>query len=525
MFKPGLLDDPDELSVMKDFDSILSVLKSNGYESRVHRDGVVIIPGGSEIYMSKVLFDSGALHKSYISKQLYEKHKEVLAPHVRLINANVRMGDNQTCVQVNQAIEVGVSFVNDDLKEYAAVLDFHVWEMPGLDMIVGLPDIVEHFAALFYDMLLRDKLGDLAEPEEPKVYQLDEITAGTFIKYSSGVDDDAPEAEYIPEPCAFTGPLYFMEMSHEDAVKEYMEQLKTHVDPGMAASTDIIKLLSRSDIINVFCPIEWNGILGFPPLELEWLDTLPKSLKPRARSINPKLFENAHTEFKRLMQYMYEPSKSPIASCLVIAPKATKPFIRFAGDYITVNKYVVRPQSPIPNVQHELNKALKFSFFVDLDLTNSFHQIVLGPITAANLAVQTPWGLVQPKNLPEGVSPASGMLQDVVRELFSDYEEWTIVIFDNILLLAESYQDAYNKFEIVAKRCVERHVVLKMGKSWFGFDKVTFFGYIISKGRYWLSDDRKKTIMDCPFPRSQKAMRGSSGLLCSLRVLSHTTRM
>ena len=63
-----------------------------------------------------------------------------------------------------------------------------------------------------------------------------------------------------------------------------------------------------------------------------------------------KLYDNAKKEFQRLMIYMYEPSDSPIASCLVIAPKATAPFIRFCGDYVEINKYIVIGQYPIPNV-------------------------------------------------------------------------------------------------------------------------------------------------------------------------------
>lgn len=39
------------------------------------------------------------------------------------------------------------------------------------------------------------------------------------------------------------------------------------------------------------------------------------------------------------------------------------------------------------------------------------------------LSVQTPWGLVRPKFLPEGVGPASGLLQHIVRTIFEDFSE------------------------------------------------------------------------------------------------------
>ena len=66
--------------------------------------------------------------------------------------------------------------------------------------------------------------------------------------------------------------------------------------------------------------------------------------------------------------------------------------------------------------------------------------------------------------MPEGIAPATGVLQEVVRDIFSDYSDWAIVIFDNMLILAEDAQDAYRKFEIILDRCIERNVKLKMAK-------------------------------------------------------------
>ena len=77
-------------------------------------------------------------------------------------------------------------------------------------------------------------------------------------------------------------------------------------------------------------------------------------MKVQLRIVNPKLFEHAQQEFLRLRTYQYVPSTSPIVSNLVIAPKATKPFIRFCGDYVKINKYIIRIHAYIPNVQYEL---------------------------------------------------------------------------------------------------------------------------------------------------------------------------
>ena len=123
------------------------------------------------------------------------------------------------------------------------------------------------------------------------------------------------------------------------------------------------------------------------------------------------------------------------------------------------------------------------------------------------LSVQTPWGLVRPLYMPEGVSPASGILQTMMRDIFLPYDEWSIVIFDNILLLARDYTDAFDKLNTILKCAAEHSLVLKFKKSWVGFTEVTFFGYVVTQGTYRLSDDRKAAIAAIPFPKIVKGMQ------------------
>ena len=56
--------------------------------------------------------------------------------------------------------------------------------------------------------------------------------------------------------------------------------------------------------------------------------------------------------------------------------------------------------------------------------------------------------------VPEGVAPASGHLQNMVQHIFAGFEEWTICIFDNFLILADSHEDAYKKLDLFLDRCL-----------------------------------------------------------------------
>ena len=77
-------------------------------------------------------------------------------------------------------------------------------------------------------------------------------------------------------------------------------------------------------------------------------------------------------------------------------------------------------------------------------MTKSFHQIPIDFASSNLLSVTTPWGLFRPKFLREGVGPASGILQSIVRRVFSDFSDWIIVIFENFLILATDYSSRPN---------------------------------------------------------------------------------
>ena len=468
----------------------------------MHREGVIEIED-SKIKVNKVLFDSGALHSDYIAATFVKKHRKELEPFIYKAESIVRLGDNQTLIKIKERIKIIITFKGGNGITYSASINPCIFDTTGNDLIIGLPSIATNFAELFKDMVdvaavnIRKSSEHLAHSElmEP---------------WTSKPDEIAEEDEDTPLPCSFTAALHFLELSHEDAMEEFRLQFDEHIAKGFMRETNVKELLLTKGH-KVFVPERWEGINGIPELELRWKDTLPDSMKPRARPVNPRLYENAKKEYERLCGYLYVPSNGPHASCLVIAPKATKPFIRFCGDYVEINKHQEIGHYPIPNVQHELEKIRRFKIFLDIDMTNSFHQIKLAELTSNRLSVQTPWGQVRPLFMPEGIGPASGILQSIVSDLFTDFQEWSIAIFDNFLLLADDYQDAYKKLEMVIDRCIQRNVYLKFSKTWLGFKEVKFFGYLCKNNSYGLTEERKQSINQIPFPSKTKEMQSFLG--------------
>lgn len=461
----------------------------------VHRMISLALTGNDSDPSGLALFDSGALHASYVRKSYVDDHREALTPYLSACNSQTRLADSSTLVSISEQLSVPVVIISPDGEVFRGKEVFHVMPSLAEDFIIGMPSILSKWLDLFIAMMVESRL--LCDPPLELGHMTD------LIEPWENAPEHAPEDDEIPVPCSFRSVLHFMEMSPGEALQEYYSLFDAHVAPAFAKAVPVLDLLRQYHA--VFVPTNWEGISGVDPIEFNWLPGIPNRMKPKARPINPKLWENAQKEFQRLRKYFYTPSDSPIASCLVVAPKATKPFIRFCGDYATmINKFIATGHHPIPDVRRSIDKIMGFRYFLDLDMANSFHQFRLGKKTASLLSVQTPWGQVEPMFIPEGVPPASGILQQTMEAVFAGFEDWMIVLFDNLLILATDYQDGYDKLAKVLQRCIDRNVILKFSKTWLGFEEVEFFGYMCSHNSYELTAKRKDSITSWPFPQSTK---------------------
>jgi len=495
--------DLKDLNVIRHDLFLANVIQDNFFHA-AHNSGSILLDN-CVLKVNKVLFDTGALGASYISKPFVEKNYEALKPYIQPANGKVSLAADNHIVQITESLLLTVAFQGENDTHHEGKIQFFVLPTSSNDMVIGLPAIIGNFGLLMVEMLQTA----LMRYEGPS-YSIQFINEELTEPWSNVPDPEAPEDLETPVPCSFPDVLHFMEMSHEEAKEEYFSMIDKHVSEEFRQSTPVVELLKTKGV-KVFIPSNWEGITGFEPLELNWKPDVPKYMKPKARPVNPKLYENAHKEFNRLLGYFYEQSKSPVASCLVIAPKATPPYIRFCGDYVALNKYIIVGHYPIPHVMRSLEKMCNFSVFIDIDLVNSFHQRKLGSGTAALLSIVTPWGQVQPKFMPEGIAPATLELQEMIDKIFGEFSEWTIAIFDNLLILAHDYEDAYKKLEVIFDRCIEVNLYLKFSKSWLGFKKVNFFGYECMDKKFCLSEDRKKAVTTIPLPKTQKQMQSFLG--------------
>ena len=398
--------------------------------------------------------------------------------------------------------------------------------MKSNDIIIGLPTILFSL----WDIFKSNAEACKAKKDEVPKYKIltkknerDLLNVNSVLntinellqpwKNNNPTEDECPEELNNPLPTNFGDVSEFMGKPRDEALGEFYSMFDEHISQEFKDAVPIIELLKTKGA-KVFVPEKWEGISGIEPLKIDFMDTLPSVLKPQSRPVNPRLFGMSEKEFMRLRGYIYVPCNSPHASCLTVAPKATFPFIRLCGDYRIINGYMIVGHYYIPNVRHQLNRIIEYKIFLDIDLTNAFHQIPLHKDTSEKLSLVTPWGQYRPLFVPEGITPGSGKLQQTIMEIFGDLE-WTICMFDNLLVLAKDYQDAYDKFDIILDRCLKHKVILKFPKTWLGFKEVHFFGYNCKNKSYELTNDRKEAILKIPFPNGGNRQKKARSLLGS----------
>lgn len=481
-----------------------------GYEylKAVYRTITLDVSGHTKT-VDKVLFDTGALHTNYISKIFVQNNLDILQPYIKHKHSKTTLADQKTTIELEHIAYLPITVTDKDGYQTSAVLPFWVFEMTGNNMIIGLPAILRHFSSIMVDMIIdAAKQLDISDALSNIEAKADLLNPWTSVL------ETAPEEANDEEPTSFPTFIAYMNTTLSDAVKEYHDKLLNQVTQEFIDGTtkSVINLLrTKGEKVFVQDLENWAGIQGLPPLKLELTNECPTMIKPKPRHINKRLFDAAQNEIERLTQYMYEPSISPWASCIVVAGKATYPFLRICGDYTQLNPYIKTIHHPIKHVKHEIDNIQKFKYFVNADLTNSFHQIPLHPDSREILSIVTPFGQLQPKFLPEGVSPASNVLQMYMDKIFVDYQEWLLVIFDNLLVMAHSYDDLYDKLELFLDRCIQYNLRLKLSKTFFGQNEVDFFGYICGYQKYGLSPTRKESIAKIPFPTNLQQMRSFLG--------------
>ena len=114
------------------------------------------------------------------------------------------LADQATRIETTEVVRGVLSFVSDDEQiEYRGEVEAIVWNMPGMDFILGLPDITRHFVELLTSMLR------VSQDEVSSTALETDMLPGDVKLWSNGEVEESPEEMETPMPVAFDPSWHF----------------------------------------------------------------------------------------------------------------------------------------------------------------------------------------------------------------------------------------------------------------------------------------------------------------------------
>ncbi|XP_077270869.1 uncharacterized protein LOC143902051 [Temnothorax americanus] len=208
---------------------------------------------------------------------------------------------------------------------------------------------------------------------------------------------------------------------------------------------------------------------------------------------------------KLLAKGVIRPSNSEYASPVVLVRKKNGEY-RMCIDYRTLNKYILRDNSPIPVIEDQLNVLRDKEYFSVLDLKDGFFHIRMSEESIKYTAFVTPFGQFEFVVVPFGLKTAPTRFQKFVNDILQELirEGDVIAYFDDFLIATKSLERHLYVLKRVFRLLIENRCNLRIDKCKFLFTKIEYLGYSISSQGISPTDSGIEAVLKFPVPQNME---------------------
>lgn len=185
---------------------------------------------------------------------------------------------------------------------------------------------------------------------------------------------------------------------------------------------------------------------------------------------------------------------------------------RFCVDYSALNKVTRHDSYPIPHIDIVLGKLKGCNYFSVFDLASGFWQIPIRQEDKEKIAFGTPIGIFTWNVMPFGLSGAPATFQRIMDDVLSEFAEFCIVYFDDIMVFSKTFNDHLKHLDTVLSRLRERALLAKSTKCRIGLREIDFLGHRVSGEVIATSPTLTDKIKSCRPPKNASEVRKFLGL-------------
>lgn len=181
-------------------------------------------------------------------------------------------------------------------------------------------------------------------------------------------------------------------------------------------------------------------------------------------------------------------------------------------DFRKLNSVTVREPYYIPGFEEIVEKVGVGRVLSKIDLAKGFHQVEVEERDRAKTAFICPFGKFQYRRMPFGLTNAPAVFQRLMDDVIVSCMDFACIYIDDVLVVSESWSVHMCHLRAVFEVLKEAGLTCKRSKCVFGKRKLEFLGHLFGDV-VCVPEARVKAIVEHPFPRTQRQLRGFLGLV------------
>ncbi|KAI4890447.1 hypothetical protein NFI96_003606 [Prochilodus magdalenae] len=240
------------------------------------------------------------------------------------------------------------------------------------------------------------------------------------------------------------------------------------------------------------------------------INLLPGTTPPRGRLFSLSAPEKAAMEEyirEALANGFIQPSTSPAGAGFFFVGKKDGT-LRPCIDYRGLNAITIKDRYPLPLMNTAFEALQHAAIFTKLDLRSAYNLIRIRQGDEWKTAFITPSGHYEYRVMPFGLMNAPAVFQRFINEVLREaLDRYAYVYLDDILIFSRTREEHVGHVRRVLQLLLESRLYVKLEKSEFHVPRVSFLGFIVSKGTLAMDPAKIRAVQDWPRPSSLKEVQ------------------